>query len=74
MSKFDSGAMFTSNSDEWTTPKKLYDELDNEFGFDLDPCATDENHLCSKYFTRKQDGLNQNWGGAACSAILHTAT
>lgn len=63
MSRFDSRAMFTSNSDEWTTPRKLFDELNNEFGFDLDPCATEENHLCGNYFTRKQDGLNQNWGG-----------
>ncbi len=25
-------------SDDWATPKKLYDELDAEFHFDYDPC------------------------------------
>lgn len=26
------------NSDHWSTPKWLYNELDNEFNFDFDPC------------------------------------
>ena len=30
--------MFSSKSDEWTTPQALFDELDSEFHFDLDPC------------------------------------
>lgn len=49
--------------DEWTTPQKVFDELDVEFHFDLDPCATDENHKCDTYFTEAQDGLTQDWGG-----------
>lgn len=55
--------MFSSKSDEWETPQWLFDELDREFNFNLDPCATDENHMCPEYFTREQDGLEQNWGG-----------
>lgn len=30
--------MFSSAHSEWATPRKLYDELDAEFGFDFDPC------------------------------------
>lgn len=56
-------AMFTSNSDEWETPQDLYDSLDNEFHFTLDPCATHENHKCSHYFTKEEDGLSQKWKG-----------
>lgn len=64
MSKyFETGAMFTSNSDEWSTPQDLFDELDAEFGFDLDPCASADNHKCRSYFTIADDGLKHSWGG-----------
>ena len=55
--------LFSFNSDEWATPQDLFDTLNAEFGFDLDPCATDENHKCPDYYTMEQDGLKQNWGG-----------
>ena len=52
--------MFSSKSDMWATPQSFYDELNKEFGFTLDPCATDENHKCEKYYTEEQDGLKQS--------------
>lgn len=55
--------LFSSNTDEWYTPLDFFRELDDEFHFDLDPCATDENHKCDHYFTREIDGLSQKWGG-----------
>lgn len=55
---------FMSNSNEWSTPQVFYDKLNAEFGFTLDPCATDDNHKCDKYFTVDDDGLSQDWGGA----------
>lgn len=55
--------LFSSKSDEWSTPQWLFDELNAEFHFTLDACATEENHKCDKYYTKKQDGLKQNWGG-----------
>lgn len=55
--------MYSSKSNEWATPQDFYDELNKEFNFNLDPCATDENAKCDKYFTTDQDGLRQNWGG-----------
>lgn len=55
--------LFTSNTDEWYTPLDFFKALDREFHFNLDPCATDENHKCDKYFTREIDGLSQKWGG-----------
>lgn len=56
-------ALFTSNSDEWATPQDVFDKLNCEFHFDLDPCATVNNHKTDWYFTAEQDGLDQNWGG-----------
>lgn len=55
---------FSSVSDEWATPQDVFDALDREFGpFTLDPCATPENAKCERYFTAKENGLNQPWGG-----------
>lgn len=59
MSKLD--ALYSSKSDEWSTPKELFDELNKEFEFTLDPCSTDDNHLCDKYYTIQENGLIQGW-------------
>ena len=44
--------MFSSKKDDWETPQWLFDKLDSEFHFTLDPCANDLNHKCDKYFTK----------------------
>ena len=54
--------VFLKGSDEWETPQDLFDDLDEEFHFDLDPCATDENHKCLAYYTVEEDGLTKSWG------------
>ena len=59
----DINVMYSSKSNEWATPQEFYDELDKEFHFTLDPCSTEENHKCEKFFTQKENGLVQNWGG-----------
>lgn len=56
--------MFSSQTDNWATPPDFFEELDAEFHFDLDPCASDENHKCERYFTKEQNGLVQDWGGS----------
>jgi site-specific DNA-methyltransferase (adenine-specific) len=53
--------MFSSKTDNWATPQDLFDNLDNQFGFTLDPCADHKNHKCDKYFTVKENGLRQSW-------------
>ncbi len=52
---------FSSKTNEWATPQDFFDELNKEFHFTLDPCATHENHKCAKYFTEEDDGLAQSW-------------
>lgn len=52
---------FSTGDDDWETPQNLFDELNKEFGFTLDPCASDSNHKCAKYYTVEQDGLSQSW-------------
>ncbi len=51
---------YSSNKDEWETPPEIFDPLDAEFDFDLDPCATKENRKCQIYFDVHHDGLNGN--------------
>lgn len=53
--------IFSHNKDEWFTPQQLFDDLNDIFHFTLDPCATDENHKCFKYYTKEEDGLLQDW-------------
>lgn len=55
-------SIYSSKKMDWGTPKPLFDQLDSEFHFTLDPCASDENHKCEKYFTESQNGLLQDWG------------
>ncbi|UZQ86018.1 phage N-6-adenine-methyltransferase [Thermoclostridium stercorarium] len=55
--------MFSSKTDEWETPQDFFDELDREFNFTLDPCATPQNAKCKKYYTKAEDGLKQDWQG-----------
>lgn len=57
--------MYSSKTDQWATPEDFFEELDKEFHFDLDPCADETNHKCEHYFTKEQNGLKQDWGGAS---------
>ena len=55
--------VFSSTTDLWATPQDFFDELNEEFEFTLDPCATPDNAKCAKFFTKEQDGLKQDWSG-----------
>ena len=59
-----SKGMFSSNTNEWETPQDLFDMLDAEFNFTLDPCASRKNKKCKKYFSIKTDGLSKKWSGS----------
>lgn len=53
--------MVSSKTNEWATPQKLFDYLNGEFNFTLDPCATKDNAKCGKYYTIEEDGLSKSW-------------
>jgi phage N-6-adenine-methyltransferase len=54
---------FRSETPEWETPQTFFAEMDREFGFTLDVCATPANTKCRAYFTQAEDGLSQPWSG-----------
>jgi phage N-6-adenine-methyltransferase len=55
--------VFSSKSNEWETPLSFYSEQDVKYHFTLDPCCTNDNHLCSKYYTKEDNGLLHTWKG-----------
>lgn len=46
-----------SHSDNWETPRELYESLDAEFNFDFDPCP-----ICFGEIKEENDGLLIDWG------------
>ncbi|MGR2662447.1 DNA N-6-adenine-methyltransferase [Chromobacterium haemolyticum] len=54
---------FSTGDYEWPTPQALFDQLNAEFGFTIDVCATAKNAKCTKFYTQVDDGLAQNWAG-----------
>ena len=56
--------VMSSLTDVWGTPQDLFDRLDSEYRFTLDPCANHDNHKCDRYFTESDDGLSQEWTGS----------
>ncbi len=47
---------FSSLTDDWRTPRKIYDELNREFKFTYDPCPFMGDAYCTP------DGLKTEWG------------
>jgi phage N-6-adenine-methyltransferase len=52
---------YNGNGREWQTPPEVFDPLNAEFAFTLDPCATTRNTKCARYFTEADNGLHQSW-------------
>lgn len=55
-------------SDEWQTPQWLFKELDREFDFDVDLCATAENSKCDIYGV---DYLLNEYGSKRFPAVFY---
>jgi site-specific DNA-methyltransferase (adenine-specific) len=53
---------FSSETNEWATPQSVFEALDREFGFTLDPCSTDLNCKCENHYTAADNGLMKDWG------------
>ena len=53
--------LLSTGKDEWETPLDFFNQLDSEFHFTLDPCCTEKNAKCKKFYTKDDDGLRQTW-------------
>ena len=56
-----SSVHFSSKSNEWETPRYVFDFLNKQFNFELDAAATESNKLCDNFYTQKDNSLLQNW-------------
>ena len=56
-------SLFSSATDEWSTPQDLFDRINNIYQFDVDVCATPGNAKCPVFYTKETDGLSQVWKG-----------
>lgn len=54
-------ALFTSRNQEWETPQRLFDELNEEFNFTIDLAANSENHKVKRYYNLEHNSLQQYW-------------
>jgi len=43
------------------TPTDIWKDLTDEFDFTVDACASDENHLLPKYYTKDNSCLDKDW-------------
>jgi site-specific DNA-methyltransferase (adenine-specific) len=54
--------MFSQETDVWATPQWLFEALNKEFGFTLDPCTDGTNSKCKNFFSIFDSGLLKDWG------------
>ena len=54
---------YSSKQSEWGTPQRLFDELDREFHFTRDVCASRTNFKLTVFWDKKDNGLRQHWTG-----------
>jgi len=66
--------VFSSATDDWPTPRYLFDALDAEFGFVLDVCASRRNRKAASWYgldhpvRSRRDGLAGDWAADAARA------
>lgn len=53
---------YNGNGRHWGTPPEIFEPLNAEFHFTLDPCAKPTTAKCAVFFTEEDNGLAQDWG------------
>ena len=55
--------LFSSKKTEYETPDDLFNQLNKQYRFKTDVCATSKNAKCKKFYSIKDDGLSKRWTG-----------
>lgn len=67
-------ALYSSATDDWSTPPDFYARLDADFGFALDVCSSVANHRAPTFYAldhpdpSRRDGLARDWAADAAVA------
>ena len=51
------------------TPPDIWNNLKDQFAFTIDICASDDNHLLPRYYTKENNALSKDWTGEV--AYIH---
>lgn len=66
-----SPALFSSKTDRWATPQKVFDQLNAKYGpFTLDAAADCDNAKCSQFLSKEVNGLLQPWAQLAAGGAV----
>ncbi|EZR10418.1 phage N-6-adenine-methyltransferase [Klebsiella pneumoniae UCI 60] len=50
-----------NGSDDWQTPRAIFEALNKRFQFTRDAAATKQNSHCARYWTKEDDALLMDW-------------
>jgi len=56
-------ALFSSAKEDWGTPEKFFQLLDEQYNFTIDLAASADNTKCPRFFCKEDDALKQTWEG-----------
>lgn len=59
------------DADSYETPSWLFKWLDDEYNFDIDLCASDNNHKLPVYYTIDDSCINQDWSERGTMAFCN---
>ena len=58
--------LFSSSSENWSTPMDLFELINSKYNFTVDVCADASNNKVKKYYNIQKDGLSQDWSNDVC--------
>ena len=58
--------MFSSATDQWSTPQQFFNDWAKLFPFTVDVCADATNAKCPRFFDLEANGLAQDWAPETC--------
>ena len=59
----------SKSMDYLRTPTDIWEDLKKEYNFTIDICASHENHLLPRYYTKEDSALTKDWAGEV--AYIH---
>jgi len=63
---------FSSKRQDWRTPQNFFNQINAEFGFDLDASATKENAKCNVFLSEgADDALTVTWSDYGSRAFMN---
>ena len=52
---------FSSKTDQWATPRWFAELYKKKYRLTLDVCADEHNSVCDDFYSKKDNGLSQEW-------------